>query len=161
MRDGREVILRAVQPEDRALLLDAFEQRFGAESRYRRFMTPKRRLTPAELTDFTDIDHDVHEAFGAIDPATGEGIGIARFIRDAPGSASGGGGRLGRRVAGLRPGDRPVAPASRIKSELGVTRFHATQLPDNRAMQALFGRLGTMDVVHDGSTLVIDVALDG
>ena len=41
--------------------------RLSPESRYRRFLTPKRELTPRELSYLTDIDHVHHEAFAAID----------------------------------------------------------------------------------------------
>ncbi len=158
---GAEVILRAVEPADRALLLDAFEHDFGAASRYGRFMAPKKRLSPTELEYFTDVDHDRHEAIGAIDPATGAGVGIARFIRDRPGASSaeaavaladawqgqGLGWLLLQRLA-----DRAVA--------VGVTEFSASLLAGNRAMLALFSRLGRMEVRHDsGSTirLVVDL----
>ena len=44
----------------------------------------------AELTDdivtyLTDVDHHDHEALAAIDAATGEGVGVARFVRCATG----------------------------------------------------------------------------
>jgi hypothetical protein len=41
--------------------------RLGAESRRRRFLTGKTRLSERELTYFTDIDHVHHEAVTAID----------------------------------------------------------------------------------------------
>ena len=76
--------MRAVQPEDKPLFARGWE-RFGDESRYRRFMGAKRRLTTAELSFFTEIDHVDHEALGALDPDSGEGLGVARYVRDLDG----------------------------------------------------------------------------
>lgn len=160
--DGGEVILRPVRPEDAPLLLEGFAHGLGEESRYRRFMGPKLGLSPAELAYFTDVDHDRHEAIGALDPDSGTGIGIARFVRDRPGSASAEAAMAvtdawqGRGLGGVLL-DRLAARAL----EVGVTSFNASLLANNRAMLALFGRLGRMEVRHDtGTTARIDVRLD-
>ena len=49
-----------------------------------RFLSPKRSLSAAELRFLTEVDHHDHEAIGALSPADGRGVGIARYIR-APG----------------------------------------------------------------------------
>src|SRR3954471_9862410 len=84
LRDGSEIEIRPVTAADRRLLLAGFA-RFGERSRQQRFFGVKVRLTEAELAFFTEVDHRDHEALGAIDPATGTGVGIARFIRLEPG----------------------------------------------------------------------------
>jgi GNAT superfamily N-acetyltransferase len=76
------VILRPIRPSDRDLLLDGFE-RLSPQSRYRRFQAPMEDLSEPLLRYLTEVDHHDHEAIGAIDPASGHGIGIARFIRQA------------------------------------------------------------------------------
>lgn len=152
---GAEVIVRQIRPEDAPLLLEAFAADFGDRSRYQRFMSPKKSLSPRELAYFTDVDHDCHEAVGALDPGTGEGIGIARFVRERPGApvaeaavavadswqGRGLGGVLLERLA-----ERARA--------LGVEQFTASLLAANRAMLALFARLGEMEVRHDSGTTV-------
>jgi GNAT superfamily N-acetyltransferase len=153
LRDGTEVIIRAVTAEDAPLLLEGFAEHFSEESRYQRFLAAKRQLSPRELEYFTDIDHDEHEAIGALDPASGDGIGIARFVRDAPGAPSAEaavavadewqGRGLGRLLL-----ERLAARAR----ELGVSEFTASLLASNRAMLALFERLGQMEVTHDSGT---------
>src|SRR3954468_19524164 len=80
LRDGSTVIVRPVRPDDRGLFVAGFE-RMSGESRYRRFMSQKKRLSERELDFFTDLDHDRHEAIGAIDLTTGEGAGVARMHR--------------------------------------------------------------------------------
>ena len=36
-----------------------------------------------DLEFFTELDHADHEAIGAIDPFTGEGLAVARYMRFA------------------------------------------------------------------------------
>jgi GNAT superfamily N-acetyltransferase len=81
LRDGSRIVVRPVVPEDRPRFVASWE-RFGEESRTRRFMGVKKRLSSAELTFFTELDHEDHEAIGALDAKTGDGIGVARYIRD-------------------------------------------------------------------------------
>jgi GNAT superfamily N-acetyltransferase len=82
LRDGTRVVVRPVRPDDRELLLAGFE-RLGPASRYQRFLAPMAELSEADIVYLTDVDHHDHEALAAIDPATGEGVGVARFIRCA------------------------------------------------------------------------------
>jgi hypothetical protein len=73
--------LRApIAPEDKPLVADSFE-RLTEESRYRRFFTTKNELSPAELAYLVDVDLTDHEAIIAIDPSTGEALGVARYVR--------------------------------------------------------------------------------
>jgi nucleotide-binding universal stress UspA family protein/RimJ/RimL family protein N-acetyltransferase len=80
LRDGARVTLRPIAPEDKPLLAASFE-RLSEESRYRRFFTTKPELSAAELDYLVDVDHQNHEAIVAIDPSTGEVLGVARYIR--------------------------------------------------------------------------------
>src|SRR3954468_12352123 len=80
LRDGSTVIVRPVRPEDRDLFAAGFE-RMSQESRYRRFMSHKKKLSERELDFFTQLDHDLHEAVGALDGAPGDGAGVARMHR--------------------------------------------------------------------------------
>jgi RimJ/RimL family protein N-acetyltransferase len=51
-------------------------------SRYRRFLTSIDDLSPRQLSYLTHVDHSSHEAIGALDAVSGDGIGIARYVRD-------------------------------------------------------------------------------
>jgi acetyltransferase len=159
--DGAEIILRPVRPEDAPLLLEGFEEHFSERSRYQRFLGAKRGMTPRELAYFTDLDHEHHEAVGALDAESGEGIGIARFVREGPGAPAAEAAVAvadewqGRGVGGVLL-ERLAARAR----EVGVTRFTASLLTTNRAMLTLFARLGEMEVAHEGGTTTrIDVTL--
>src|SRR4051794_2548030 len=136
--DNTEIIVRPVTAEDKALLLAGFAE-LGDLSRYRRFMATKRDLSVAELAYFTEVDHEGHEAIGGIDPDTGTGVGIARFIREAPGAPAA---EVAVVIADAWQGRGVGAVLLERLVErahaLGVTEFTATQLADNVGMLKLF-----------------------
>ena len=80
--NGTRISLRQVGTGDRDGLAALFA-RLTPESRYQRFLSPKRELTPRELTFFTDIDHLNHEAIAAVDQRDDSIVGVARYVRDA------------------------------------------------------------------------------
>src|SRR5512135_136492 len=80
MVGGPRISLRQVGADDRAGMAALFD-RLSPESRYRRFLSPKRELTPRELTYFTDIDHLNHEAIAAVDLRDGSIVGVARYVQ--------------------------------------------------------------------------------
>jgi GNAT superfamily N-acetyltransferase len=81
LRDGSRVRLRQGHRSDKELLLRGFE-RLSPESRYRRFLAAMPELTEEMVRYLTEIDHHDHEAIAAIDEKTGEGIGVARYVRN-------------------------------------------------------------------------------
>jgi len=80
LRDGSKVDIRRLRPDDAPVLAEAFEQ-LSFESRRLRFISPKPSLSSRELSYLVDVDGHNHEALGAIDHASGRGVGVARFIR--------------------------------------------------------------------------------
>ena len=55
LKDGTPVTIRAIRREDAGTILQAFRG-LDRESVYRRFFTPKKDLSPAELEQLTDVD---------------------------------------------------------------------------------------------------------
>jgi RimJ/RimL family protein N-acetyltransferase len=51
------------------------------QSRYLRFMGPLEEFSDSQLDYLTFVDHHDHEAILAFDAATGEGVGVARYVR--------------------------------------------------------------------------------
>jgi GNAT superfamily N-acetyltransferase len=159
LRDGSRVRVRPIRPEDKPHLLEAFD-RLGKGSRYRRFLAHKKELSVDELASLTEVDHHDHEALAALDPETGEGLGVARYVRlpDRPNVAEAAVTVVddwqGRGVGGLLL--RRLAERAR---EEGIREFDASLLTDNRAMLTLFRRLGALRVVRAGPVQEIQVAL--
>jgi GNAT superfamily N-acetyltransferase len=81
LRDGAHVRVRQGHRSDRELLLRGFK-RLSPESRYRRFLAPTVELSEPTVHYLTEIDHHEHEAMIALDEETGEGVGVARYVRD-------------------------------------------------------------------------------
>ena len=160
LRDGSSVVVRPVRPDDRELLLAGFE-RLGPESRYQRFLAPMAELTDDIVTYLTDVDHHDHEALAAIDAATGEGVGVARFVRCAsrPDTAEAAVTVIddwqGRGVGTLLL-DRL---AERAREE-GMARFTALLLAENREMLELLDAIGSVRVVdRQSGTVEIEAEL--
>lgn len=79
---GLQLLIRPIEPDDKELIADGFE-RLSVRSRYRRFFQPLKRLSAQDLAYLTEIDHRDHEALGAVDPETGDLVGVARYVRSS------------------------------------------------------------------------------
>lgn len=148
LRDGREVVISRLTPADGPLLADTFE-RLSEESRRLRFLGPKTTLTAAELRYLTEIDGHQHEALAAIDPQTGRGVAIGRFVRDHadPDRAE-----VAITVAddwqGQGLGKIMLSRLADRAREEHVRSFTALVSMENRGMQALLQRIGPPATVH-------------
>ena len=160
LRTGEEILIRPIRAEDRDELAAGME-RLSPESRYRRFFLPTAGLSPAALDYLTEVDHHDHEALVAVEPATGHGIGVARFVRSTEDP--------GRAEVAVAVADswhnRGVATAlldrltQRARDE-GVRRFSAEILADNEPMLELIDELGEVTMSHlDHGSVEIEVQL--
>jgi GNAT superfamily N-acetyltransferase len=82
LRDGRAVDVRRLERCDRRLLAAAI-RRLSDDSRYLRFANSRPHMSASELDHLVDVDHRDHEALLAIDPLTGRGVAVARYIQVA------------------------------------------------------------------------------
>src|SRR5262245_48260944 len=82
VRDGGSIHLRAIRPDDRERLLEHFH-RLSARSVYFRFFGAKRRLTDAELDQFTRLDFVDRVALVATLRESGVEhiVGVGRYAR--------------------------------------------------------------------------------
>jgi GNAT superfamily N-acetyltransferase len=152
--------IRPIRPQDKAALAEGFA-RLGDESRYRRFLAPRGRLTSAELRYLTEVDHHDHEALVALDGVSGEGIGVARYVRlpDRPGTAE-----MAIAIADDRQGhgvgtQLAQALADRARAE-GIDTFTAVILAANPSVMAVLRDVGTVHTVRrDAGTVELTVDL--
>lgn len=86
--DGSKVAIRPIRPED-ADIEREFVRALSPESRYLRFMSPVRELTPAMLARFTQIDYDREMALIATADEQGveRQIAVARYAIDPDGES--------------------------------------------------------------------------
>jgi RimJ/RimL family protein N-acetyltransferase len=143
---------------DRAALALAVAA-LSPESRYRRFLSPKPRLTDRELASLTDLDHHAREALVALDPAGSGWVAVARYASfvDEPTTAD-----VAVTVADAwqRRGVGTALLAllvERARRE-GIVCLRATTLADNRAALRLLRRHGFTRTGRDGG--LIELARD-
>lgn len=157
-RSMSELQIRPITAGDRQALVEAFGH-LSAESRYRRFLRPIKRLTSSELAYFTELDHRDHEAIVAT-TREGEIVGVARCIRlgERPAAAE-----VAVTVVDAWQGHgvgtlllRRLAARAR---ELGIETFVGVCLTQNREMVQLFRELGPVTTKPQSGGLV-EVEID-
>ncbi|HEX2382953.1 MAG TPA: GNAT family N-acetyltransferase [Acidimicrobiales bacterium] len=143
LADGRVVQVRPIEPTDANRLL-RFHESLSPETIRLRFFAVHPRLSDAELTHFTTVDHHDREALLAL--VDDELIGVARYDR-APGSQEA---EVAFVVADAWQGSGVGSLllehlAARARTE-DVTRFVADTLAENRRMQRVFTNSGLAPV---------------
>ena len=81
LADGTDIISRPIRPED-ASIESTFVSRLSAQTKYFRFMSALRELTPEMLVRFTQIDYDREMALIAVTRHDNQEteIAVARYI---------------------------------------------------------------------------------
>jgi len=165
LRDGTEVTIRAIRPEDKGMLREAFKD-LDESTIYTRFFAPKKEISDQELKWATEVDMFRNVALVAcIRDGGGEKIiGIGRYVSaekpDPPSSAE---------IAfvveedyhGLGLASILLRHLSFIGREQGVSRFEAEVLPSNKAMLKVFSRSGlSMTEVSSGDSVHVTLSLN-
>jgi RimJ/RimL family protein N-acetyltransferase len=159
LRDGRVVDVRPLERRDRPLL-EAAIGRLSDESRYLRFGTPKPRVPERELDRLMDVDHHDHEALLAIDPLSGRGVAVVRYVQlpDEPGVVE-----LAATVAddwqGTGLGSALVAGLMRRASDEGHAAVRASVLAANYRSIAMLRRAGFKGRPGTGTLREYELAL--
>jgi RimJ/RimL family protein N-acetyltransferase len=82
--DGAPVVIRPIRPDDKGMLSEGL-RRLSPQSAQRRFLTPKRSFSRAELRYLTEVDGRDHVALVAEGPCPADPtrrlIAVARFVR--------------------------------------------------------------------------------
>jgi GNAT superfamily N-acetyltransferase len=159
LRDGSRVLIRPVRRADRERFEDGFT-RLTPKSRYRRLLGFKKRLTEEELAVFTHVDRPGHEALGALDPASGEGVAVARSVRLGDSDAAEVSVVVVDAWQGRGVGGALLERLAFLARAAGIRRFVATPLPESRAMLHVFECLGPVELRSGGRTLELEVELD-
>ncbi|HEY9565799.1 MAG TPA: GNAT family N-acetyltransferase [Nocardioides sp.] len=136
--DGSTAHVRPIRPEDDQLLVD-FYSRVSEESKYYRFFSPMPTLSERDVKRFTNVDHHDRVAFVVI--LADRMIAVGRYDVIKPGEAEVAflveDQHHGRGLAQILLEN--LAQAGR---ELGVEKFTAEVLPDNRRMITTFKDAG-------------------
>ena len=135
--------------------------RLGEASRYRRFLVAMPELSDQMVSYLTEIDHHNHEALIALEERTGEGIGVARFVRDPERSDTA---ELAVAVIdewqGKGVGTVLLETIGARAREEGIATFTAVMLATNHQMLELLTALGEVTIVdRDVGTIEVEVPL--
>jgi RimJ/RimL family protein N-acetyltransferase len=162
--DGAQILIRPIRADDKRFLEDGLRH-LSPESVHRRFLSPKRSFSRAELRYLTEVDGRDHVALVAEYP--GEPvrrlIAVGRFVRlrDDPEAADVAitvADDWQRRGLGSLFAELLAAEARR----LGIRRFTATMASDNVPAHKLMRRLAEhLEERHTGfgvSELVMELA---
>ena len=161
LRNGRQIEIRALRPEDR----DDFIRAAGglsAQSLYRRFFAPKRHYSEEEKSFFLDVDFVNHVALIALTNVNGkvEIIGGGRYVVDHPGSAE-----VAFTVIDKYQAQGIGAALMRhlitVARQAGLRELFAEVLRENAAMLKVFERCGLpMQTRAESQTLHVVLALN-
>ena len=142
MRDGRDVEIRALRPDDKDDMLAAVG-RTGTQSLQRRFFVVKRGFSEKEIAFFMNIDFANHVALVALADEGGRNIivGGGRYIVTEPGQAE---------IAfvviddyqGQGLGTLLMRHLAVIARKAGLKELIAEVLPENAAMRKVFSKFG-------------------
>lgn len=142
LRDGRNVEVRALRPDDKDDMLAAVG-RTGTESLQRRFFVVKRGFSEKEIAYFMNIDFANHVALVALASEDGRDVivGGGRYIVTEPGKAE---------IAfvviddyqGQGLGTLLMRHLAVIARKAGLKQLIAEVLPENAAMRKVFSKFG-------------------
>jgi GNAT superfamily N-acetyltransferase len=153
--DQRPVILRAIRPDDKGLIIDGLKS-VSAESLYRRFLAIRKELTAEGLKKVTEVDFVNVVALVAVVEKDGNAqiVGGGRYIRTTAQRAEVAF-LVGDTFQGLGIASLLFKHLLAIARASGITQFEADVLPSNEAMLRVFSRSGirmartrTRDSVH-------------
>ena len=160
--NGAAVLVRSIRADDKRMLSDGL-RRLSDLSVQRRFLSPKRSFTRAELRYLTEVDGRDHVALVAESPGdpVRRIIAVARFVRlhEDPEAAEVAivvaddwqGRGLGSLLAGT------LADEAR---RLGIRRFTATMAADNAPAHRLMAKLTSHLEQHHAGAGVDELVLD-
>ncbi|NTW58176.1 MAG: GNAT family N-acetyltransferase [Nitrospirae bacterium] len=166
LRNGREVTIRAIRPDDRGQFAGALRE-LSSESFYRRTFSSKRELSETDLEKLTEVDFKNVVALVAVMNEEGQEriVGGGRYIHIGDAAVR------NAEVAflvddahqGMGIGSRIFRHLLAIARTSGIAAFEAEVLPSNEGMLRLFDRSGlpvttvrAEDTVH--VTVVLTIA---
>jgi acyl-CoA synthetase (NDP forming)/RimJ/RimL family protein N-acetyltransferase len=155
LRDGSVAHVRPITPDD-GDALRRFHNAQSDESIYLRFFAPLRELSDRDVHRFTHVDYSDRVAL--VVTLAGEIIGVGRYDRITPTSAEVAF-NISDHYQGKGIGSVLLEHLAAIAQELGIHRFTAEVLPQNRKMLMVFKEAG-YELSHHLEDGVVAVGFD-
>jgi hypothetical protein len=157
--NGRAVEIRALRPDDRAALIAAMD-RSSTQSLYRRFFSPKRGFTEAEIAYFLNVDFVNHVVLVAVLEEGGSPliVGGSRYIVVGPGTRAGI--RRRRSVPGTRHRRSADAPTRQVCPWGRAQRTNRGGVGGQYLDAKIFGKSGmNLDATREGGIVHVTLQL--
>ena len=143
MRDGTEVLIRPIKPEDEPMERDLFN-RISKQTEYFRFFGYLGKVTHEKLVRFTQIDYDREIALVAkVKEGDGYAIaGVVRLVSDSNNESAEFAILVGDKWQGLGLGNRFMDLMMEIAEKRNIKKVYATVLNANVIMRHMFRKRG-------------------
>jgi len=158
MADGSTVLARPVRPEDESLYDDFFAKVETSDLRLR-FFTPKPDLSHRFLARLTQIDYARAMAFVALDPDTGELLGVVRIHADPDHERAEYAILVRSDLKGRGLGWALMELIIEYARADGLKQIHGEVLRRNASMLAMCRELGFAEILSDADPDVVTVTL--
>jgi len=167
LRVGTRILIRAIRPNDKPLLLEHFHG-LSERSIYYRFFGHKRSLEQADLRGLTELDFVNHVGLAATVEAEGgeRFIGVGRYVRDPGVKAAEVAFAVLDEFQGRGIGTLLLHHLALIARRRGISKFAAFVMGDNHQMLEVFANSGfrTRDSYDAGTVRVtldlVDSSID-
>lgn len=163
LRDGREVEIRSIVPQDKKVLAEGMHH-LSPTSLYYRFLTPKRELTEKELSYFTEVDFLHHVALLAAVEQDGNYLpaGVGRYVMSNSADATSAelAFAVSEEFQGLGIATLLLKHLTLIAKENGLKAFSALVLADNRKMLEVFKNCSLEMTTKANNAGVLEIRLE-
>jgi acetyltransferase len=161
LKDGTEVLLRPIRPEDEAMEAELIRGLSDETSRFR-FFQPIRNITHEMLVRFCNIDYDREMAIIAEYAEAGKkrNIGVGRLITEPGEKRAEFAVVVADDFQGKGLGIKLVDMLIGMGEERGLETIYGLLLPDNRRMMALCRTLG-FEIRYGPDEIVAELDLTG
>jgi len=162
LRDGRELMVRPIRPEDAAALRRMVEEHVTPEDRRLRFFTTFRTLAPELCARLTQIDYEREMALVALAP--GQGLedafcGVVRLAADPDRERAEYAVLVRSDLKGQGLGSALMHAMIDCARAQGIGEVFGTVLRENHAMLALARRLGFRSAASADDPEMVEVRL--
>jgi acetyltransferase len=154
LRDGTRIPVRPMRPEDAPLELRFFSG-LSEHSRFQRFMQHLPQLPPRMLARFTQLDYDRELALVALDPKSGEFIGVGRYSPNPDGTTAEFALVVADAWQGKGVGRELLERLCEAARNAGYEALYGYILEANREMLDLAQRLGFVEDSRAGTDVTV------
>ncbi len=158
LSDGTRLLVRPIRPDDAAREV-AFVGSLAETTRYYRFQHPVKELSPETIARFTQLDYAREMALVALDPATDQIAGVARYFPNPDDQGAEFAIAIGDKFQKRGLGSRLMVALIACAKEAGYEYLEGSVLSGNLGMLHLATQLGFVSKPVGGQDQTVQVVL--